>query len=1686
VSICLGAQTYHNKKDIKTKQHQSIIMFPQPSTPTPPPPPQPTSTSSLTNAHEPTSTNNNLTNTPPQPTIRRGLSYGGDVLLPGNNNNNNNNYVTTTFPYRDGTVLDSSTIVKVDDYPSRDYYILQNQQQQQQQTVQQSNLSIPGLMLQNPRISGADKLRRVEHADVYGVSQPSVHGVRGVLNLLRAGRIGSIIPNLTSSSYQTANNTTTTNAGLTEMDTSSPPTITTATNNYSTTTKNTRKVLWINLREEPLLYLNGRAVVLREAKEPFRNIESLRGISGSRLRELEWRFKEDIISEAARCGGSILLHEEIEPTILSEVWEAVPPSSVLTAEEVFFQLRVEGYRVRYERIPTTSGRCPDPDFFDNLLVPLVSYLDRDTSVVFNCQSGVARSTLAMTCASLIHYWIARLNDTPIPVPIPISLGQFLQQPPRALKRRGATAGTTSTNLAAGGTGSISSSPPPPPPTTTSTTFTRNTSSDVNTTTATTTTSTPAKVIDHVEKQLMAGWYSAVLQVIRLLVGSGRESKERVDLHIDACAHLVNLRNEIYTLRVKAAAASNRASTAGKISVAYRRLTNALKRYVMLILFDAYLADRVESALHTRSSSSSGMGDVFFNGSSDDLFRHSMSNYRGGNHYPTTTTSTSSNTTTNTPNSPTIPTISGRAMSGSIVGADQTNPVRFVFSQRFADWISNRREIVALLKSIDAPPTITSAVSAATSLRPTNNNSVSSTTNTNIAGAGISSRMLDIAGHFGGVSPASATSALVLGSSNSTTTTTGMDDNGGPPDEMRRVAEKRRGAMLNTDTILKLDHWCGSDTDVGSVSEPNGDILSRNTSTGGSGLITSVVNGNGVVNTSNVIVSGGGINSSRGSNGIIQIEGAMNFRRVPDSRVYGVSTLSVDAVRRVTQYIVSSERARVVHFINLREEPLIYVRDRPFVLRNVQKPFQNIESFSEIDSSRLERAEELLKRDVLEEAERCNGKVLVHAETSGIGVLTMQWEEIDANHNESEDVLTPRDVWAKLQKEGMPVEYQRIAMTPESVPTSSDYDEILDYVRDKIKLDPGAHLVFFCQRGRGRSTLATIAACLEMGLPGESSTASGWEMRNTMHIDSTDVIGPPVNLDLVDSETSTRGDFPPILSLMRVLKRGPEAKRILDLVVDKCGAVMNVRRIIAQRANEAIGARSEEIAAEILDDALLDLKRYFSLLTLSAYELEVREYRKSTSISDLDITTLSVATTTSTTTTTAELPVIPFTEWIASRPEIRTVSESIRGKEDLMESDVMGDANVLFVANRQGQVLVRGSILKTDHFPGCRRLNNPKVMCEGAPNYRSIWPDEFIKASDGLDLRIYGTGIPTTSGVREVLNVLNPTADEDGGAIWINLREEPIIYINGRPFVLRRLDQPFANLEHTGISRSRVEDMEARLKQDVLDELNTTGGRILIHEEDESGGLNSVWETVESVVTPSELFDDEARDAEFMLKYVRIPLTDEQSPKASALDAIMDIVCSVSNRVHIIFNCQMGRGRTTTGLIVAVATRLRRLNRQSDFASLVDRIVPRDHFRSRIRRDGGQEARKKHGADAASELRGDFTVVLTQVRLLEHGADAKRFMDACVDVCDAMQNLREAIYDVKKRSEAPELDVHARAQAVSIASHYLRRYVQLIQFAAYLETLESLGSRRIRFASWLKTRPELGNSLKDSLMWVNGV
>ena len=55
----------------------------------------------------------------------------------------------------------------------------------------------------------------------------------------------------------------------------------------------------------------------------------------------------------------------------------------------------------------------------------------------------------------------------------------------------------------------------------------------------------------------------------------------------------------------------------------------------------------------------------------------------------------------------------------------------------------------------------------------------------------------------------------------------------------------------------------------------------------------------------------------------------------------------------------------------------------------------------------------------------------------------------------------------------------------------------------------------------------------------------------------------------------------------------------------------------------------------------------------------------------------------------------------------------------------------------------------------------------------------------------------------MLDVVRATIPAGTKLFWSNMREEPLIYVNGRPFVVREIGNPFGNLEYTGTLRCHL-------------------------------------------------------------------------------------------------------------------------------------------------------------------------------------------------------------------------------------------------------------------------------------------
>jgi hypothetical protein len=183
-------------------------------------------------------------------------------------------------------------------------------------------------------------------------------------------------------------------------------------------------------------------------------------------------------------------------------------------------------------------------------------------------------------------------------------------------------------------------------------------------------------------------------------------------------------------------------------------------------------------------------------------------------------------------------------------------------------------------------------------------------------------------------------------------------------------------------------------------------------------------------------------------------------------------------------------------------------------------------------------------------------------------------------------------------------------------------------------------------------------------------------------------------------------------------------------------------------------------------------------------------------------------------------------------------------------------------------------------------------------------------------------------------------------------------------------------------------------------------------------------------------------------YTRVPITDEKAPKDSDFEQLIQRLWNVPPDAALVFNCQMGRGRTTTGMVIATLVTLRRLGafhtaaplagqlqqqqwpqqqvanghgayplaaaNGGTYGSQMQQSVPAWFATSKAARGSGAGGIGSAGSlsspTAVSTPRGTdqklkagmYGVVRSLLRVLERGVAGKAILDTCLDACNAMQ------------------------------------------------------------------------------------
>ena len=1463
------------------------------------------------------------------------------------------------------------------------------------------------------QVSGAPNFRQVKPTPIFGVGQPNVYGIRTILNMMKLRATTSAL------------------------------------------------AVWINLREEPILYLNDRPFVLREMDHPFRNIDDFRGVKEARIVNVEERLKKDVLREAAKHYGNIMIHMEKELGDMKPYWESVSRHSVQTSAELFERLRLEGYNIQHYRVPITAETTPSASVLDNLCSIYLEAVNKHKRVqfVFNCQRGIGRSTFGTIVLYLLNKKMAQV----------LNLSSFSLAGERA----------EDSIVMADSRDAMNS----------------------------------IQNLDGFDG-FRRGEYDIISRLLRILK-HGTKAKMSVDEAIDNCGRIENLRDAILHYRDRA----ERERQTDRQAVYLRYAAEKLKRYFDLVTFGAYL--------HT------------------------------------------------------VPMVDGK------------------FEYSFETWLSSRPEINRLSDLTQDP---------SEALRPADEPQYQGT--------------------------------------------------------LARVALGRTGAVLTKATILKGEYFRYTKAIQGllkGLKTPNYRVVCDCPI---SALGQPTMNGVRAILAS--------VNSYTGD------------KASPSSPM-----LTVQPFVESLGMPPSNQPPVLVKWITLRQEPIIYLNGEPFVIRDYSHPFRCPPEFQTgLTADRISALEERLKADVKSEAQFYGNRVVVHVEGFK-RALQIKWESAP----DETSILTTTEMFKELQKEGFQVEQHRVPLTVGETPDMAAFDTLCEIFLESLQnTKVKTHFVFSCQRGGRRSTVATIVMSLLLMHHGEapfpacklasdvvveevSPSGSPIGGRGSDMDSGTDQNGAEIDPELeggsspsedddglsddsdndvtdnaptrggddVKSKMHRRGEYKGILGLLRILSHGLLVKEDVDRCIDLCGNIHNLRESISRTTFQAESERTDQRRGR-LEESIKYLESYAHLICFNSFLREMFQDNK--------------------------FGQVKFSTWVNNRPELLLWLENLRkDPENMLKVDTFAtDLEYASIfENRSGNVLTRGTILKSDYFVGCRSPTVPQLV-EGAINFRGV--DVFP---------VGGTGAPTASGMvnaiyyfvhaqstgnksnafKDINQALTVAAAVEQGivsgdplsGVWFNLREEPVLYIQNSPYVLRDFDKPYVNLENTGISTRRIEAMEKTLRLDAIKEAKQYSGRLLLHDEDDDGNLMGVMVenlTQDSIRTSKSMFtgvfeavskfsrelatnvppqpndpswfklitgkfalpvpvgkylplsifsfmfhlrDEYVESTAFLLfspssphpslslslshflsrplpsllpdvHYFRTPITDEQAPSMEMFDQIvrhlegLEMKPDAAVRSFLMLNCQMGRGRTTTGMIVAslwslhkqgasLYDQLKKSHSKRDNTraaghspgsgkpapspalgasmpalplpepmSIEDPVVDTNSMQEEEEEDESEESKKNKrewtALDEETEARltkkskmemdtqeakspviqpltpeeklemwktdlnrGNYKMIVNLVRVLNGGDEVKEQVDLVIDHCDHMQNLRLAIFDIVDR--ASDTLWSKRTFYIHRGKKYLERYFFLIAFNAYFRD-ECPNHFNKSFVAWYKERPVLQHIL----------
>jgi len=335
-----------------------------------------------------------------------------------------------------------------------------------------------------------------------------------------------------------------------------------------------------------------------------------------------------------------------------------------------------------------------------------------------------------------------------------------------------------------------------------------------------------------------------------------------------------------------------------------------------------------------------------------------------------------------------------------------------------------------------------------------------------------------------------------------------------------------------------------------------------------------------------------------------------------------------------------------------------------------------------------------------------------------------------------------------------------------------------------------------------------------------------------------------------------------------------------------------------------------------------------------------------------------------------------------------------------------------------------AVAMADHFEKIQRLPD---KIEGAPNFRRV-----------PGYKVYCCGQPTITGFEKALEKVCEKYPKDGPIIWLNMRQEPVVYVNGDPVCARPADKIGEYAELGNVTRASVKSDEEEFQR-VLEGRAKADGKLKIVDV----GKNEKEVEVKELKTLHAVMEV-VKEKYPGLTHNRIPVCNSAAPLEADFDTIVNALLGTNVNAPIIVNCQVGLSRSTTGCVSACLFREFQLS--ASYEGLVETVPG---VNQQVLRMDNYEIDKTKD----TLFRGEFEVVKELLAAFEDGAASKRECDKVIDKNGpkpkgtGIKQLRENIAESKLSYEI--MDDAAQAFLKTKIMDNIQKYVYLICFTGYL-------------------------------------